>query len=152
MIDGGREVGGVYVLTQSPSPSSFALFAIVSSTQWHYRLGHAPTSLFCHLGLPSVSSRPLECEFCQLGKHHRVSFPARVNTVSSQPFALVHSYIWGLMRVHSVLGFQYFVTFVDDHSGMTWLYLLKERSKFPYVLNAFYQEIKTQFGFSIKVF
>ena len=35
---------------------------------------------------------------------------------------------------------------------MTWLYLLKEQFEFPCVLNAFYQEIKKQLGFSIKVF
>ena len=35
---------------------------------------------------------------------------------------------------------------------MTWLYLLKEIYEFAYVRNAFYQEIKTQFDFSIKVF
>ena len=56
------------------------------------------------------------------------------------------------MQVRSVSSFKYYVTFVDDHFRMTWLYLLKKRSKFPYVLNAFSQEIKTQFYFSIKVF
>ena len=70
-------------------------------------------------------------------KHHVISFPTRVNNVSTRPFVLVHYDIWGSKRVHSVLGFQYFVTFVDDNSRKTWLYFLKERSKFPYVQNAF---------------
>ena len=85
-------------------------------------------------------------------KYHQVFFLAQINNVSSQPFSLVHYDFWGLIRVPSILGFQYFVTFVDDHFHMTWLHLLKERSKFPYVLKAFYQEIKIHFGFSIQVF
>ena len=76
----------------------------------------------------------------------------RVNNVSTKPLALNHYDIWGPIQVHSVLNFKYFVTFVDDHSRMTWFYLLKERYEFPYVLNVFYQEITTQFGYSIKVF
>ena len=58
MIGGGHEVEVVYVLTQSPSSSTYALSIGVSSIQLHYRLGHASTSLLQHLGLPSVSSRP----------------------------------------------------------------------------------------------
>ena len=95
MIGGDHEVGGVYVLTQLLSLSTYALSASVLSIQWHYRLGHALASLFQYLDLPSVSSRPLECESCHLGKHHRVSFPTKVNKVSSTPFDLVHYDIWG---------------------------------------------------------
>ena len=90
MIGAGREVGGIYVLTQSPRSSPYALYVVVSSTQWNYCLGHVPPSLLQHLGLPSVSSRPLACKSCQLGKHHRVSFLTQINNVCSQPFALVH--------------------------------------------------------------
>ena len=39
--------------------------------------------------LGHVSS--LECESCQLGKHHRLSYPNRVNKKVDKPFDLVHS-------------------------------------------------------------
>ena len=52
--------------------------------------------------------------------------------------------MWGPCLVVSSTGFRYFVTFVDDYSETTWLYLMKNRSKlfshFP-----FCAEIHTQF-------
>ena len=91
------------------------------------------------------------CESCQLGKHSRTSFPRSVKCDASSPFALVHSDIWGPSRVKSTLGFQYFLTFIDDYSRCTWLFLLKNRSKLFHTFQSFFNEIKTQFGFSIRV-
>ena len=45
----------------------------------------------------------------------------------------------------SLTGFQYFVTFVDDYSQTTWLYLMKNRSKLFSHFRAFCAEIHTQF-------
>ncbi|KAL0556546.1 hypothetical protein IC582_005060 [Cucumis melo] len=47
-------------------------------------------------------------------------------------------------------GFRYFVTFVDDHSRQTWLYLMKNRSELLFHFCAFHAEIKNQFNVSIK--
>ena len=64
----------------------------------------------------------LECEACQLGKHHKVSFPLRLNNRRSAPFELVHFDIWSPSRHKSLLGFSYFVSFVDDCSRMSWFF------------------------------
>ncbi|RVW78786.1 Retrovirus-related Pol polyprotein from transposon TNT 1-94 [Vitis vinifera] len=56
---------------------------------------------------------------CQLGKHTRVSFPKRLNNRAKSPFELVHTDVWGPCRTASTLGFQYFVTFIDDYSRCT---------------------------------
>ncbi|RVX19308.1 Retrovirus-related Pol polyprotein from transposon RE2 [Vitis vinifera] len=65
----------------------------------------------------TLSSLP--CESCQLGKHTRVSFPKRLNNRAKSPFELVHTDVWGPCRTASTLGFQYFVTFIDDYSRCT---------------------------------
>ena len=49
----------------------------------------------------------------------------------------------------SPTGFRYFVTFVDDYSQTTWLYLMKNRSKFFSHLCAFHAEIHTQLHVSV---
>ena len=64
---------------------------------------------------------------------------------------MVHSNIWGPSRVKSILGFQYFVTFIDDYSICTWLFLMKNRSELFHIFQSFFNEIKTHFGVSIKV-
>jgi len=91
------------------------------------------------------------CESCQLGKHSRTSFPRSVTCDASFPFALVHSDIWGPSRIKSTLGFQYFVTFIDDYSRCTWLFLMKHHSELFHIFQSFFNEIKTQFGVSIRV-
>ena len=45
----------------------------------------------------------------------------------------------------SPTGFRYFVTFVDDYSRTTWLYLLKNRFELFSHFHAFCAEIHTQF-------
>jgi len=66
----------------------------------------------------------LDCESCQLGKHSRTSFPHSVTCDASSPFALVHFDIWGPRRIKSTLGFKYVVTFIDDYSICSWLFLM----------------------------
>ena len=85
----------------------------------------------------------LDCEYCQFAKHHRISSSPRVNKRANAPFALVHSDVWGSCPVTSKTGFRYFVTFVDDYSRMTWLYLMKSRSELFSNFFAFCAEIQT---------
>ena len=91
------------------------------------------------------------CESCQLGKHSCTSFPHSVTCDALSPFTLVHSDIWGPSYIKSTLGFQYFVTLIDDYSRCTWLFLMKHRSKLFHIFQSFFNEIKTQFGVSITV-
>ena len=50
----------------------------------------------------------------------------------------------------SPTGFRYFVSFVDDYSRTTWLYLMKNRSELFSHFRAFYTEIHTQFYVSVQ--
>ena len=86
-------------------------------------------------GLASLLS--LECESCQLGKHVSSSFPSRVNKQAESHFSLIHSDVWGPSHVKSTLGYQYFVTFVDDFSRYTWLFLMKNRSDLISIFQTF---------------
>ena len=52
----------------------------------------------------------------------------KANKQTSAPFKLVHLDVWGPYLVMSPIRFKYFVTFVDDFSHVTWLYLMKSRS------------------------
>ena len=93
----------------------------------------------------------LACEFCQLRKHTRVSFPKHLNNRAKSPFKLVHTDVWGPFRTASTLRFHYFVTFIDDYSQCTWLFLMKNRAELYSIFYKFYAEIQTQFNISIRV-
>ena len=87
----------------------------------------------------------LDCESCQFAKHHRLHSSPRVNKRASPPFELIHSDVWGPSPVVFPIRFQYFVTFVDNYSRTTWLYLMKNRSELFSHFRAFYAEIHIQF-------
>ncbi|RVW70967.1 hypothetical protein CK203_050566 [Vitis vinifera] len=60
---------------------------------WHRtRLGHPSLSKFQKTVPRFLSLSSLACEFCQLGKHTRVSFPKRLNNRAKSLFELVHTF------------------------------------------------------------
>ena len=74
----------------------------------------------------------------------------RVNKRVSAPFEIVYSDVWGPCPVMSLTEFKYFVTFVDDFSRVTWLYLMKICSELFSHFSAFYAEIQTQFHVTVR--
>ncbi|GAB2292252.1 hypothetical protein Dimus_038193 [Dionaea muscipula] len=147
---GRRTSDGLYILdVHSPSLACSG----VSSTiiDLHNRLGHPSLSSLKRLCPETRSVSQLFCESCQLAKHHRATYLSRNNTRASTPFELVHSDIWRPCPIQSRVGFRYFVTFVDDYSRMTWLYLLRSCDELFSVFSAFYAEIHTQFSLPIRM-
>jgi transposase InsO family protein len=120
---------------------------------WHQRLGH-PSFLLVQRMFPSLFLHnpvsKFQCETCELAKHHRVSFPPSI-TKSNAPFVLVHTDVWGPSRVVSLSGHRWFVSFIDDFSRTTWVYLLKDKSEVSSVFPIFHRMIQTQFNASIKI-
>ncbi|KAJ9556562.1 LOW QUALITY PROTEIN: hypothetical protein OSB04_011176 [Centaurea solstitialis] len=133
IIGRGRESGGLYIFEPEELKSQAAL-ASLSSFELHCRLGHPSLQSLKRL-YPQLSHlSSLNCDSCQFAKHHR--------------FELVHSDVWGPCPITSKSGFKYFVTFVDDFSRVTWLYLMKNRSEVFTHFCTFVAEAKTQFGVS----
>ncbi|GMI70512.1 hypothetical protein HRI_000720500 [Hibiscus trionum] len=118
---------------------------------WHRRLGH-PNLIYLKKLFPllflnkKISS--LNCEVCQLSKHTRVPYPLKPY-VQSQPFSLIHSDLWGASRVKNITGARWFITFIDDHTRVCWVYLLKEKSEVYRVFQNFHSMIRTQFNSNI---
>ena len=115
-------------------PKLVAYSRIITPIELHYCLGHPSISLLKKLYplLSSLSS--LNYESCQYAKLHRLHLSPRVNKQASTPFELVHSNVWGPYPVLSPSGFKHFVTFVDDFSHITWLYLIKSYLEFFFLI------------------
>ena len=108
-------------------------------------MGHPSLPLLKKLCPQFSSQLSLDCESCQYAKLHHLSYSPRVNKRANAPFELVHSDVWDPCLVVSPIGFRYFVTFVDDYSRTTWLYLMKNRSELFSHFHAFCAKIHTQF-------
>jgi hypothetical protein len=67
------------------------------------------------------------CDACLYGKAHQFPYP-RSSRRSSAPLELIFSDVWG-PTVDSFGHKQYYVSFIDDYSKLTWLYLLHHKSE-----------------------
>lgn len=100
----------------------------VSTSRWHNRLGH-PSSVVVQQvlsqnNIPFVldENKQTVCDACQKGKSHQLPYP-KSTSVSSSPLELIFSDVWG-PEPTSVGKNSYYLSFVDDFSKSTWVYLL----------------------------
>ena len=71
--------------------------------------------------------------------------------VSTSFLELMHSDVWGPSPLTSLLGFNYYVIFIDDYSRFTWLFLLKHKNEVLSVFKHFKSMVETQFSSSLKI-
>ncbi len=67
------------------------------------------------------------CDACQKAKSHQLPYSIS-SSISSHPLELIYSDVWGPAPT-SVGGKQYYVSFIDDFSKFTWIYLIKFKSE-----------------------
>jgi hypothetical protein len=78
-------------------------------------------------GFPECGIKVNFCEHCIYGKQIQVRFPfgaIRENGI----LELVRSDVFGPITVPSLGGSLYYVSFIDDFSRKTWIYILKKKS------------------------
>ncbi len=104
---------------------------------WHERLGHlnmvSLKELDAMVDGMNLKEVPLHriCEGCVKGKHQRTSFPKDGATRVSQLLEIVHTDVCGPVRTTSHGGVRYFLTFIEDFSRKTDVYLLKANVATP---------------------
>ncbi|CAJ2637857.1 unnamed protein product [Trifolium pratense] len=170
LIGTGHRQGGLYVLDELRVPDTAASTSIsnvdlssfrlnLSSSNfylWHSRLGHISASRLKYLvstgalGKLQISDIS-DCCGCKLAKFSALPFNKSVS-VSSEPFDLVHSDVWGPSPVLTKGGSKYYVSFIDDHTRYCWVYLMKNRSEFFSIYHMFRAMVKTQHNATIKCF
>ncbi|CAL2271851.1 unnamed protein product [Prunus armeniaca] len=90
------------------------------------------------------------CDTCILAKSHRVPYPLSTNKCTT-PFTLIHSDVWGPSPITAPSGVRWFVTFIDDYTWMTWLYLLTNKNEVFSCFQSFHKQMKTQFNAQIQI-
>ena len=119
----------------------------------HFRLGHPSFSYLKKLYPNLFINKDLSsfhCEICALAKHHKSNYPSRIYTPTS-PFTLIHSDIWGPSRVSTSNEKRWFMTIIDDHTRISWVYLLKEKSEVETIFKFFFNMVQTQYNAQIKM-
>jgi hypothetical protein len=169
LIGTGRRENGLYILDELKVPvvvaaaatttvdlSSFRLSLSSSSFYlWHSHLGHVSSSHLRFLAstgaLGNLKTYDIsDCSGCKLAKFSALPFNRSIS-VSSSPFDLIHSDVWG-PPVATKGGSRYYVSFIDDHTRYCWVYLMKHHSEFFEIYAVFRALIKTQHSTVIKCF
>jgi len=78
-----------------------------------------------------------QCESCHLSKDYHVKFVPKPYR-PSKPFYLIHNDVWGSSKVITLFGKRWFITFIDDHTKLCWVYLLNKKSDVTSVFKDFF--------------
>jgi hypothetical protein len=101
---------------------------------WHRRFSHLhykalPIVSKMVTGLPEIQAKPDGvCKGCAQSKNVKQSFP-NSDIKDKGVLGIVHSYVCGSMSAASLSGYVYYVSFIDDYSHKTWIYLLKAKNE-----------------------
>ena len=120
---------------------------------WHCRLGHPSFSYLKHLFpvlFQKVDPLSFQCESCLLAKSQRKTYIPKPY-YASKPFYLFHSDVWGPSKVTTISGKKWFVTFINDHTRLCWVYLMREKSEVEKIFKEFYRMIENQFQTKISI-
>jgi histone deacetylase 1/2 len=154
LLQGSCE-GGLYPVESSSIsvPKCAMLSAHASKEQWHRRLGHPSpqvvNSILSLNELPFCNSEHAQvCNACRQTKSHQLPFPLSRH-VSTSPLELIYTDVWGPATI-SVGGFKYYVSFVDDFSKFTWIYLLHAKSDVESIFYKFQKSVELLLDKKIK--
>ena len=118
----------------------------------HCRMGHMAfdkmSKMFPDV-MRGVDKSKLVCDACEYAKHTRISYLSK-GLRSISPFMLIHSDVW-TCPVVSVSGMKYFVTFIDCHTRMTWVYLMRHKDEVFQCFQEFYAYVRNQFNVQVQV-
>lgn len=164
-ICSGKVISGLYLLTptmyeihdteinnrpslkrKSPSSNPTKL--------WHLRLGHINLNRIDRLVkdgiLPSLVVEPMPvCKSCLEGKMTKRPFSSKGNRAKDL-LELVHTDVCGPINIRTRGVYEYFITFIDDHSRYGYIYLMHRKSEAFEKFKEFRAEAEKQLGKSIK--
>ena len=151
-----KKCSSLYLL--QASISSNLVNAVESNNMselWHKRLSHISEK-----GLDCLAKKSLlevltdvkldMCNHCVVGKQRRVSFKHHSSSRKEEVLELVHSDICGPLKVKSIGGALYFVTFIDDYSRKLWVRTLKTKDQVFNVFKEFHVFVERETGKKLK--
>jgi hypothetical protein len=126
---------GLYPIPHLPQHAQKLLLSAIKplSHRWHCRLGQPSRDIVRrvlsqnNLVCPRLESDDSVCDACLCAKAHQLPYKLSISR-STTPLQLVFSDVWG-PAIDSFGNKKYYISFIDDYSKFTWIYLLRCKSE-----------------------
>lgn len=139
----GKRVNGLYILDiefVGYANKVFASKMLSDAELWHVRYGHLGAQNLNKLvrdnmverldvELSAMSDCPFACKSCIYGRQTREVFDNSITSRSNRPLELIHSDVCGQLPEETYDGCRYFVSFIDDYTHFTVVYLIRYKSE-----------------------
>ncbi len=156
-----ESVNGLYKVehTQLSASSATTVQEQVSILTLHKQLGHISLQYICALicsgaiqGLSVIDNHaPIICDSCEYAKTTHKPIGKECKAPLAKNFGdEVHSNLWGPSPLSSLSGWYYYITFTNDATCWTQLYLLHSKDQTLDAYKSFATWAKTQHGATIK--
>jgi len=129
-----------------------------SNWLWHMRYGHLNFRSLSYLstknlvsGLPILDAHKKTCETCLKDKQSRFPFVSEKPKRSKTALEVIHSDICRPFEVPIIGGSKYFITFLDEHTRILWMYIIKLKSEALEVFRKFKILVEKESEKSIKI-
>ena len=121
---------------------------------WHKRLAHMSDKYLHILSkkniLPKFDDKQVgNCSHCIFGKQHRGAFN-KTSVRKKSVLELVYSDVCGPMKVSTLGGCVYFVSFIDDYSRKLWTYAIKTKDQVFDCFKLFHKTVERETGKTLK--
>ena len=167
IINNAKLCAGLYLLRVNNSPTTsecknlrvkshcqFSSFESIDHSNkvstvmmWHYSPGY-PNFLYLECLFPSLfinkNVKLFQCDVYQLSRHTSNHYTPRPHT-PSQPFSPIYGDIWGLTTFKNITEARWFLLLVDDHTQLSWTFLMKNKSETSQIFQTFHKIIQNYF-------
>lgn len=128
----GYCTNGMFMLSVEMNKVNSCAYIVDSCSLWHARLAHLNIKSLRYMhknNYINLSDNDFSknCEICVQAKITKKSFPK--NERNTQLLELIHSDICELNGVLTRGGKRYFITFIDDFSKFTYVYLMRNKDE-----------------------
>ena len=150
----GYACDGMFKLNVEMNKTTSSVYIVSCVNMWHARLCHVNSKYLknmSHVGLlPKLHNNFEKCEYCSMTKITKQ--PHIKVERNSELLELIHTDICEFEGILTRGGKRYFITFIDDFSKYTYVYLMKNKSDAFEKLTIFIKEVENRFDRKIKRF
>jgi hypothetical protein len=144
----GKCESRLYPLKPSDVESLYQAFVGYSARpdQWHAQFGHPSSQIVRSIlrlnNLPCLKESSVSsiCNACQLAKSHQLPYNTSIHR-TIMPLEIINSDVWGPTPI-SVGDYKYYISFIDDFTKFTWIYLMIDRTEAHHIFLQFQKHVE----------